>query len=439
MVQVDSSSAEQATDLSDLAGLRVLIADRHSTTRDILARRLAEWGAAAEVVHENDRVLALLDQAAAEAQPFRLILLAEDGANPGSQELAKSIRAGNALGNIALFMLVRTDSDLDTATLNQAGFNGRLTKPVRQEDLLHALHFAVHARPAGAESQLPRARPSRNARILLAEDNDINQLIVKELLADEGFACDIAPDGLAAVDAASRTHYDVILMDCQMPRMDGFEAAERIRQREQAIPSASGPVPIIALTANAVSGDRQRCMDSGMSAYCTKPIKPKQLIEMIESFLPKPAAPSEDSPVNQSQPASKPQAAVPAPPPLDYPTLVTRCSGKAALADRVLERLLVQMSESVQKLQASLDQGQAEEFARAAHALKGAAGMASALGVSGAAAQLETLGRAGGLSSQAERGLTALRDEVRRCEQFIRAQAGSRAAPTAQPQTKVRE
>ena len=179
-------------------------------------------------------------------------------------------------------------------------------------------------------------------RVLLAEDNEVNQEVARELLADAG--CQVSTSSPTAAGPARGgraprgLRYDVVLMDCQMPEMDGFEATRRIREmeREQA-PAASARLPIIALTANAVEGDRQRCLAAGMDGYVTKPVDSDKLIETVRSLVPcrpepKPATASCDSPV----------APVPAPAgyaePIDAQSLLVRCSGKAKFAERLLAR-----------------------------------------------------------------------------------------------------
>ena len=119
----------------------------------------------------------------------------------------------------------------------------------------------------------------------MAEDNDINQVVTTKVLAKAGFACDVVENGAQALEALSKSAYDLVLMDCQMPEMDGFEATRRFREHETTVATASRPLPIIALTANAMGGDRERCLDAGMTDYLSKPIDPFKLIDLIEQYL----------------------------------------------------------------------------------------------------------------------------------------------------------
>ena len=185
--------------------------------------------------------------------------------------------------------------------MRAVGFTSHLTKPIRPSALLQAVLVALgtQADPADEADAAPATGPASRdhpcvtvaaapgSRVLLAEDNEINQLVACEILSGAGFACTVAPTGTAAVAALLQDPYDLVLMDCQMPEMDGFEATREIRRLERigALTAQRGRVPIIALTANALKGDRARCLEAGMDGYVSKPIDLKALLETIESVL----------------------------------------------------------------------------------------------------------------------------------------------------------
>jgi len=160
-------------------------------------------------------------------------------------------------------------------------------KPVSQSQFLNAILNLVTTLPSRKTEQfsVPRRKASSNRKILIAEDNDINQIVTTKVLANAGYACDVADNGKKALEALSNQAYDLVLMDCQMPEMDGFEATREFRQREATSGLKMRPLPIIALTANAMGGDRERCLDAGMTDYLSKPIDPARLIDLIEQYL----------------------------------------------------------------------------------------------------------------------------------------------------------
>jgi len=165
--------------------------------------------------------------------------------------------------------------------------DAHLRKPISQSHLLDAILNVLAQRTTQQtiQTQPCRKRSTARRRILIAEDNDINQVVTTKVLASAGYECEIAENGAQALEALSQGVFDLVLMDCQMPEMDGFEATRRFRQCEKAKTVSSNPVPVIALTANALAGDRERCLDAGMTDYISKPIDPTKLIDMIERYL----------------------------------------------------------------------------------------------------------------------------------------------------------
>jgi CheY-like chemotaxis protein/HPt (histidine-containing phosphotransfer) domain-containing protein len=239
----------------------------------------------------------------------------------------------------------------------------------------------------------------------------VNQLVASEILTRAGFECDIVDDGLRAVEASAQQQYDAILMDCQMPQMDGFQATAEIRARE--MQNASGDktrrVPIIALTANALKGDREQCLASGMTDYLCKPLDPRLLIDTLNKLLGRGSG--------QEKPATCPAQA--SENPMDLDALLIRCMGDAEFRARLLAKFPEQVTSCLQKITEALSSQDAIGLAQAAHGLKGTAANLSAPSVQRVAAEIEALGKAGSLS-EAERVVEALRAEVARCVEFIR-------------------
>jgi signal transduction histidine kinase/CheY-like chemotaxis protein/HPt (histidine-containing phosphotransfer) domain-containing protein len=405
-------SIPNATDKSQLAtdSPTILVLDSHATSRQIIERGLQAMGAQVASAAETEAALWLLDEMPA----ISVAIL-------NSIELAATVTARSRRADLKLLMLLRASDPIDLQSLNQAGFVGYITKPVRQNQLAEAVRAAiaqVSQNEGAAQTAGLKSGGKKKARILLAEDNEVNQLVVTDILGAEGFGCDVVADGAKAAEAARGTDYDLILMDCQMPGMDGFEAAQIIRGNERATGSAR--IPIIALTANAMTGDRERCLEAGMDAYCSKPIDRRRLMETIGSLLKPETIEQSPETLTPLQPAGSapltPNADAPVP--LDMAVLLKRCTGKTSLAKRVMEKLSSQSIDAVRQLETSVSDRNAEQVARVSHGLKGAAGMAAAAGVQKLAGRLEELGRAGDLD-QAEQYLAQLRDEVQRCVQFI--------------------
>jgi CheY-like chemotaxis protein len=320
-------------------------------------------------------------------------------------------------------ILLTIDAEVDPARLHEMGFAGHMTKPVRQSQLFDTIMDAIattNAKPGLLEGQAPMVNPfqppalaaTRGARILLAEDNKVNQIVAGEILARSGYLHDVVGDGGKVLAALKKQHYDLVLMDCQMPVMDGFEAATAIRQSE----SGGRHIPIIALTANAIKGDRERCLAAGMDAYCSKPVNPKRLIETIETLLAKHGVVGngESSPPVGTESAR----AIEKRAPFDLNSLLARCMQSASVVSEVLDEFESQASTDLARLEQSLSSGDSEKIARIAHALKGAAGVLSALDLTQIAAELEKMARAGNLQ-HVEQPMGRLRLELQRCVEHI--------------------
>jgi CheY-like chemotaxis protein/HPt (histidine-containing phosphotransfer) domain-containing protein len=262
----------------------------------------------------------------------------------------------------------------------------------------------------------------KGVRILLAEDNEINQQVAVEILIQAGYACEVVADGRQAVDAVKRIPYDLVLMDCQMPEMGGLEATQHIRDHERTAGSDRAALPIVALTANALSGERERCLAAGMSDYICKPFDPFKLVETIEAHLAVRDGSAPDLP--QVKPAPEPSAAE-SPSETDFeanddsstvidrPSLLKRCLGKPELADKLLVKLHARLGTDLYEIKLALDAGDCEQIARCAHRLKGAAANLSAEPLRTASADLESLGRSGDIGA-ARDALARLKYEGRR-------------------------
>ncbi len=255
-----------------LDGLAVLVVDDNGTNRLILDRELRSFGMAPEVCSDAASALRMLRDAAERGMPFRIALL--DMCMPGMDglELAQCIRDDERLAATTLVMLTSTTTDVGVAEARRAGITAVLTKPVRQAELHDALIRMI--RPAAATGPTTGSRGpsprSAHGHLLVVDDNEINQMVTVGILSGLGWTADVVGDGNAALAAFERGGYAAVLMDCQMPVMDGYTATAEIRRREP----AGARIPIIAMTASAVEGDRERCLAAGMDDYVSKPVTP---------------------------------------------------------------------------------------------------------------------------------------------------------------------
>jgi two-component system, sensor histidine kinase and response regulator len=276
-----------------LKGLRVLVVDDNATARGALERQLASWGMHSRGAGDEGQALEMLRQAAAQGEDYDMAIV--DMVMPGMNglELARTIRSDPDIAAVPLIMMTSHGAHVPSEELREVGIAAHLIKPVRQAELHDCLVTASGSllvrevtdieagpRPPTPEFLCP-------GRVLLAEDNPINQEVVREMLENFGFKVDVAQNGREAVDALSSAAYDLILMDCQMPDMDGYQATETIRRREGAGLGGQSRIPIIALTGLAMEGDRERCLAAGMDDYLSKPFKLQQLQEILDRWLPR--------------------------------------------------------------------------------------------------------------------------------------------------------
>ena len=278
--------------------LRVLAVDDSEIQRDVLRQQIAAWGVEAHIAAGGDEALGMLSHAAASKAPFQVVIIDRDMPGMDGFELAMAIRSRRENYSTVLMIVLSPQEEIDPQQLREMGFAGHLTKPIRQSQLFNAIMDAITVAEMGRASKPPSfalASKAANAqatvpagqvgfRILVAEDNEVNQIVVREVLIKAGHLCDVVPDGKQAVEAVQRNRYDLVLMDCQMPVMDGFDATRMIRSIEAGDPGLK-PIAIVALTANAMKGDRERCLQAGMDGYASKPINPKELLRTIEQTL----------------------------------------------------------------------------------------------------------------------------------------------------------
>ncbi|MBW3557567.1 MAG: response regulator [Actinobacteria bacterium] len=271
---------------AELAGLRVLVVDDNATNRTILDQSLRLWQMAPTCAEDGPSASAAVRAAAESGGPFDVAILDYDMPGMDGLELAQALRDDEHLPIPHLVLLTSSARRGDVAEARRVGIEAFVTKPVHQSSLLHALEMVMHsgrlgsASPISAEATVD-AKPVTNAHLLVVEDNVINQRVAALTLEKMGYRVDVAANGLEAVDALARIPYCAVLMDCQMPEMDGYEATGEIRRRQV------GPrrTPIIAMTAGASLEDEARCLAAGMDDYVAKPVRPAELERVLQRWI----------------------------------------------------------------------------------------------------------------------------------------------------------
>ena len=377
---------------------RVLVVDDNPTNRRIVRDMLQGAGA---TVDESDDALTVHDrvrQAAAAGKAYGLVIL--DGQMPGLDgfSLAARLRQDPALANLRLMLLTSAALPGDGQRCRELGIQGYLPKPASRADLLDAVASVLRGKvDRNVVTRHSMAEARRGIRILLAEDNPVNQQVAATMLRKRGHQVDVVDNGRDAVDAVAKHQYDIVLMDIQMPEMDGIEATAAIRATKK-----GKDLPIVALTAHALSGDRERYLAAGMNGYLSKPFKPHELFAVAEGW-----AAGDGESVAHREPETKP----PAPPAADLERLRRELTeaGAADALGPILDTFLADAPKRMEALVAALQAGDLAATAKAAHAFKSASATIGAAGLAQMLADIEQRGKA-----RSADGLGALVEDARK-------------------------
>ncbi|HEX8180227.1 MAG TPA: response regulator [Pyrinomonadaceae bacterium] len=409
-----------------LRGVRLLIVDDNETNRKILQYQTEAWGMSNESAASGAEALAMLRHSAAAGEPFDLAVL--DMQMPGMDglTLARMIKSDPDLAATRLVMISSTDDPDDVERLKEVGVVACLTKPVRQSQLFNHLLSAiageavtqeVQTHGAAGGSPAPDVRPPRYAaprkggRILVAEDHLVNQKVLLHQLSELGYEADAVANGWQVLDALHKNSYDLVLMDCQMPGLDGYETTAEIRRRE----GDMHHTPVVAVTAHAFESDRQKCLATGMDDYIAKPVNPQTLKTIIERWL-KPTTPAESPAPPSADAAARLEAAI-----APSVSALFRAARREGAPDPVRELLHLYLRETqpmLDQLRADIARGDAGAIQRTAHGIKGTS---AALGIERMAAlsgELEQNGR-DGVSAGADSIMAGLAEEFERIRRLL--------------------
>jgi two-component system, sensor histidine kinase and response regulator len=367
-----------------LAGTRALIVDDNATNRRIVEEVLAGWQFVTASCDSAAAALAELRAGFGRGEPYELLLSDVNMPQMDGFDLLEQVRRDPSLSDITAILLTSADRPDDSSRCQQWAVAQRLMKPLKQSELLEAILAALGLEPRETEEPAPAAEvaltATRPLRVLLAEDSIVNQRLAVGLLERHGHRVSIADNGRAALALAQSNAFDVILMDVQMPELDGLEATRMIRQYER---ETGRRVPIIAMTAHALKGDRERCMEAGMDEYVAKPVRERQLLVALRTVL------GEGAPNPPEDPSQDP--APPDPGVIDWDAALEVCSGDQHLLRDIAEAFLEEHPRRVEEIRTGIDTTDWELLHRAAHTIKGATRYFGAQGVFDRALGLEQL------------------------------------------------
>ncbi len=369
----EETGTPAAVTRQSVRGAHILIVDDNATNRMILNKMLQSFGCLPEEASSGEEALARLGRSLDEDRLFDAILLDHQMPKMDGEDVVRSIRANPALSGTRILILTSIGERGDAKKFKELGCSAYLTKPVRQSQLLDALAETIVEveEPENAPEEGPARADiitrhslgegvARSARILLAEDNVVNQKVAMRILEKAGHRIDVVANGIEALEALNRLPYDIVLMDVQMPEMDGYEATRKIRDPQSGVCQ----IPVIAMTAHAMKGDREKCLAAGMDDYISKPVQPKQMLDVVQRWAGKqvihpPAGDGSPSVVSRS--------------PFNMTHLDDITGGDAEFKQELLKLFFKDAREKLSSMRKAIEEGDATALEKAAHAVKGAA------------------------------------------------------------------
>ena len=380
---------------------RFLIVDDNQTNREILRTQLAHWGAQTLVANSPDHALQLVEDSINQNDPIDVAIVDHQMPVMSGIDLIKTIQKTWPNDPLSYVVLSSVNEDRDTTSINSLAEYSYVTKPVRQKDLYNCLAAAL-----GDDRAINASIDSKKAElsvfkgdILLVEDNPVNQDMMLEMLRLMGLKADLAENGKEAVELITKNRYDLAFMDCQMPVMDGFAATTEIRKMESSRHDGFRQ-PIVALTANALEGDRERCINAGMDDYLSKPISTAELKMCLQKWLPQDAAANDaDAGETESTPTAERsgESAVDELPIINqdiYEQVLTMCEqASAGFYDRLMEKYRSSAEEDLESIQTAIAAQDSETIRTSAHRLKSSSGNWGGVRVSDLCQKIESAGR----------------------------------------------
>jgi signal transduction histidine kinase/CheY-like chemotaxis protein/HPt (histidine-containing phosphotransfer) domain-containing protein len=403
-----------------LQGTHVLVVDDRVATGEILLKMLHSWGCRAMETQNTDDAMERLRIAAAGGDPYQVALIGISSADETGMLLGRHIKEDPALQMTRIIALADLGTMGNKEELTKIGFEGFLAKPVRQGQLYHLLVSGIRGTETPAAPGLPNrshliSHPSGHSRILVAEDNTTNQMVAVRILEKLGNRVDVVGNGLEAINALKNIPYDLVLMDCQMPEMDGFEATRRIRSGDAGDFHRS--VPIVAMTARAMEGDRERCLRAGMDDYLPKPIEIASLSDTLAAWLSKKeevTGATEEGVVDGGTTDDCHDRPI-----MNLVDLRNRLMDSDELIKQVIDVFIEDTPSRLVRLRESLSSGDMESAKLHSHSIKGAAATVSAERVREVALGMEEACRSGDDVNKIMSMLPSLEREFEKLKNFV--------------------
>jgi len=447
-------------ELDRIAAIKVLVVDDNQTNRFVLTEHLKSWNCETVEASGAKEALVILKESVSSKEPFDLILTDCQMPEMSGFDLARQIRATDALKGVPIIVLTSVGLQGDVKTCRGIVVDGYLTKPIRRDDLYKAivsvLRLSIDKEPETSPKLVTRHTIAEEHRkelcILLVEDYPTNQQVAMKHLSGAGYQVDLAEDGQQAVEAYRRKGYDLILMDLQMPEMDGYEATGRIREYEEQLKTQSSKlkgkeegelstdsyelsarlerIPIIAMTAHAVKGYREKCLEAGMDDFITKPLRRKELVAMVDKWSkrivdcgaetanPQPATTLDDqSSTTKHQTSIINRQSTRAP--MNFEMAIEEFEGDKEFLMEVIDGFLKIVRAQIGTIRQAISEGDAEVVSREAHSIKGGAANLTADDLSRVALELEDIGKSGTLEGGIQ-VLKRLEGEFCRLQEYVK-------------------
>jgi CheY-like chemotaxis protein/HPt (histidine-containing phosphotransfer) domain-containing protein len=411
-IELDFVQTKEKFDITDK---KVLIVDDHRTNRYILREYLKSWGCSIVEASEGKKALDILKDSVSSKEAFDLILTGCQMPEMSGFDLAREIRKEESLKNVPIILITSVGEIGDAKSSKDIGIQAYLTKPIRQDYLHKAIESVLGCFMKEEDQPGPQLVTKhtvaeeyvlKDFRILLAEDYPTNQEVAIRHLQRAGYQVDLAENGQQATDLCKRKHYDLILMDIQMPVMDGFKATEKIRSHEKELAGPNSQAAtrsvIIAMTAHAQEKYREKCLESGMDDYISKPLRRRELLAIVDKWVNKIAESplslgTEEAGTQKLQPEKTENRQYQKIVPIDFNRAIEEFEGDREYLMKVFEGFLKNVSNQIKTICQALSDGNAEVVWKEAHSIKGGAANLTADNLSKIASELENIGKSGDL------------------------------------------
>ena len=407
--KVKSDALKPVNIMDQLNDMKILVVDDNQTNRQIVSELTQSWGMKPEEAIDGKQALEKLKMAQEFGNPYRFVITDRKMPKMDGRDLGIALRKLDIFKNTILIMFDSV-SHMDEDELKKIGFNVILTKPVKQSELFNAIietlktiiHPVDNNELCSPESTIGRAACTS---ILLAEDNPVNREVALEMFSSCGYSCDWVSNGNQAVATIKNKNYDLVFMDCQMPGMDGFEATRLIRRWESEQKTANGfvpRVPIIAMTAHAMKGDREHCIAAGMDEYLSKPIHMDKLIETISKWTHRPDTKNIGEEIPKMETENTTDHSFSEEKPFDFEKIMEQWNGKVEFVTRILKTFETETAADLTKLEGALEAGDTDALSALAHRIKGASAAIGAEKIQNIAKEIEMQGRNCSIESAGE-------------------------------------